>query len=331
MARKMSIKERITDKVWWREMLTIVFGCTMCAIGFVFFINPYNIVPGGVYGLGIVLHNIFPAIQVGTFGYMMDIPLLTIAIILFGKQFGGRTLFAAFITPGLMNIISAAVYPTKEALQSLDPAQLMGGVINLSDHLMLACILGGTIIGAGLGLVVRSNATTGGTDIIAMIFNRYLHIPFSRGVLIADSCVVLAGLVVIGFGIGSESGEADGWLLSLYSLICIFVSARVIDYVIDGASYDKLLFIIGNTHSEALRQYIIGDMERGGTYIKASGMYSKEEKEMIFLVVSRREVAQVQRKIREIDPTVFLVVTDAYDTYGEGFKPFPEKDSMLNN
>ena len=331
MARKVSIKERITDKVWWREMITIVFGCTMCAIGFVFFINPYNIVPGGVYGLGIVLHNIFPAIQVGTFGYMMDIPLLTIALLLFGKKFGGRTLFAAFITPGLMNIISAAAYPTKEALQSLDPTQLMGGAINLSDHLMLACILGGTIIGAGLGFVVRSNATTGGTDIIAMILNRYLHIPFSRGVLIADSCVVLAGLVVIGFGIGIEGSEAGGWLLSLYSLICIFVAARVIDYVIDGASYDKLLFIIGNTHSEPLRQYIIGDMERGGTYIKASGMYSKQDKEMIFLVVSRREVAQVQRKIREIDPTVFLVVTDAYDTYGEGFKPFPEKDSMLNN
>ena len=331
MAEKISLKGVLTDWVWWREMITIVFGCTMCAIGFVFFINPYNIVPGGVYGMGIVLHNIFPAIQVGTFGYMMDIPLLAIALLLFGKTFGGRTLFAAFITPGLMNIISAAAYPTQEALQALDPSLLMGGAIDLSDHLMLSCILGGTIIGAGLGLVVRSNATTGGTDIIAMILNRYLHIPFSRGVLIADTFVVLAGLVVIGFGIGTDNGEAGGWLLSLYSLICIFVASRVIDYVIDGASYDKLLFIISNTHSEALRQYIIGDMERGGTYIKASGMYSKEEKEMIFLVVSRREVAQVQRKIREIDPTVFLVVTDAYDTYGEGFKPFPEKDTMLNN
>lgn len=331
MAGKTSIKAMLTDWVWWREMTMIVVGCAMCAVGFVFFINPYNIVPGGVYGMGIVLHNLFPSIQVGTFGYMMDIPLLTIAILLFGKKFGGRTLFAAIITPGLMNILSAAVYPTKEALQALDASQLMGGVIDLSDHLMLTCILGGTIIGAGLGLVVRSNATTGGTDIVAMILNRYLQVPFSRGVLMADTCVVMAGLVVIGFGIGLDGADAGGWLLSLYSLICIFVASRVIDYVIDGASYDKLLFIIGNTHSEPLRQYIIGDMERGGTYIKASGMYSKDEKEMIFLVVSRREVAQVQRKIREIDPTVFLVVTDAYDTYGEGFKPFPEKDAMLNN
>lgn len=331
MIKFTSIKESLTNIEWWRDMIKIVLGCAMCAVGFVFFINPYNIVPGGVYGMGIVLHNIFPSIQVGTFGYMMDIPLLTIAIILFGKHFGGRTLFAAIITPGLMNILSAAVYPTQEALQTLDPAQLMGGAVNLSDHLMLACILGGSIIGAGLGLVVRSNATTGGTDIVAMILNRYLHIPFSRGVLLADTCVVMTGLVVIGFGIGIDGAEAGGWLLSLYSLICIFVAARVIDYVIDGASYDKLLFIIGNSHSEPLRQYIINDMERGGTYIKASGMYSKDEKEMIFLVVSRREVAQVQRKIREIDPTVFLVVTDAYDTFGEGFKPFPEKDAMLNS
>ena len=328
---KKTAKETLANFGWWRDMIAIVIGCVMVSAGFVFFINPYNIVPGGVYGAGIVLHNIFPSVQVGTFGYMFDIPLLITAIIIFGKQFGGRTLFAACITPGLMNIISALAYPTEEALHSLDPAQLLGGAINLSDHLMLTCILGGTILGAGLGLVVRSNATTGGTDIVAMLLNKYFHVPFSRGVLLADSCVVLAGLLVIGFGIGLEDdGASGGWLLSLYSLICIFVSSRVIDYVIDGASYDKLLFIIGNTHSEALRDYIINDLERGGTYIKSSGMYSNEDKEMIFLVVSRREVAQVQRKIREIDPKLFLVVTDAYDTYGEGFKPFPEKDAMLN-
>ena len=237
---KKSAKETFANLAWWRDILLIVFGCTMMAAGFVFFINPYNIVPGGVYGAGIVLHNIFPAVQVGTFGYMFDIPLLITAIIIFGKQFGGRTLFAACITPGLMNVISSLAYPTKEALHALDPAQLMGGAINLSDHLMLSCILGGTIIGAGLGMVVRSNATTGGTDIVAMLLNKYFHLPFSRGVLLADAGVVLAGLLVIGFGIGLDEGESGGWLLSLYSLICIFVSSRGIDYGIDGAAYDKL-------------------------------------------------------------------------------------------
>ena len=329
MTVKQTINVRVANMTWWKDMFFIVFGCAMMAAGIVFFINPYNIVPGGVYGAGIVLHNIFPSIQVGTFGYMFDIPLLITAIIIFGKQFGGRTLFAACITPGLMNLISALAYPTKEALHALDPAQLMNGVINLSDHLMLSCILGGTIIGAGLGLVVRSNATTGGTDIVAMILNKYLHLPFSRGVLLADAGVVLAGLLVIGFGIGIDGEESGGWLLSLYSLICIFVSSRVIDYVIDGASYDKLLFIISQ-ENEKLRHFIINDMERGATFLKASGMYTREDKEIIFLVVSRREVALVQRKVKAIDPKAFLVVTDAYDTYGEGFKSFPESDSILN-
>ena len=325
-----TMKETVANLGWWRDMILIVIGCTMVAAGFVFFINPYNIVPGGVYGAGIVLHNIFPTVQVGTFGYLMDIPLLIAAIIIFGKQFGGRTLFAACITPGLMNIISTLAYPTKEALHALDPAQLLGGAIDLSDHLMLTCILGGTILGSGLGLVVRSNATTGGTDIVAMMLNKYLHIPFSRGVLMADSCVVIAGLLVIGFGIGIDGGEVGGWLLSLFSLICIFVSSRVIDYVIDGASYDKLLFIISN-ENDKLRNFIIHDLERGATLLKASGMYTKEDKEMIFLVISRREVALVQRKVKSIDPKAFLVVTDAYDTYGEGFKAFPEADTILND
>ena len=330
MKAKQTLKEMLTSLTWWRDMITIVFGCTMVAAGFVFFINPYNIVPGGVYGAGIVLHNLFPSIQVGTFGYMMDIPLLITAIIIFGKQFGGRTLFAAFITPGLMNLLTYLAYPNEEAMQTLDPSLLLGGAIDLSNHLMLTCILGGAILGAGLGLVVRSNATTGGTDIVAMLLNKYFHIPFSRGVLLADSCVVMGGLLVIGFGIGIDNQAAGGWLLSLYSLICIFVSTRVIDYVIDGASYDKLLFIISN-ENEKLRQFIINDLERGATFLKASGMYTKEDKEMIFLVVSRREVALVQRKVKAIDPKAFLVVTDAYDTYGEGFKAFPESDTILND
>ena len=332
MKLKESIMESLTSLRWWRDMIIIAIGSLIVSAGFVFFINPYNFVPGGVYGMGVVLHNIFPSVQVGTFGYMFDIPLLIAGMMIFGGQFGGRTIFAACLIPGMMNIISAMAYPTKEALEALDPAVLLNGSIDLSDHLMLACILGGVCLGIGLGLVVRNDATTGGTDIIAMMLNKFFKIKFSNGVLIADSCVVLAGLVVIGFGIGVEGeAEAGGWLLSLYSLICIFVASRVIDYAIDGASYDKLLFIISNNHSEELREYIIKDMDRSATYIKASGMYTGNEKEMIFLVISRREVAQVQRKIKEIDPLAFLVVTDAYDTYGEGFKPFPEKEALLSD
>ena len=337
LKRRMSMNlkallEPVGTFAWWRSMFAIVLGCLIMAVGYSYFVSPYNIVPGGVYGMGIVLHNVFPSIQVGTFGYMIDVPLLASAIIVFGRQFGGRTLFAACLTPGLINLLSWIAFPNQEALEALDPKQLFGGVIDLSNDLMLASLLGAVLICLGVGLVLRNQATTGGTDIIAMYLQKFAKMKFSTGILLADSCVVLSGLLVIGFGVGSgadrEAVEGGSWLLSFYSLITIYVSSRVLAYVIDGASYDKLLFIISENHHAELRDFIIEDMDRSGTYIKGKGMYTDQDREMIFVVVSRKEVHLVQNKVREIDPKAFMVVTDAYETFGEGFKQFPDKDTI---
>ena len=337
LKRRMSMNlkallEPVGTFAWWRSMFAIVLGCLIMAVGYSYFVSPYNIVPGGVYDMGIVLHNVFPSIQVGTFGYMIDVPLLASAIIVFGRQFGGRTLFAACLTPGLINLLSWIAFPNQEALEALDPKQLFGGVIDLSNDLMLASLLGAVLIGLGVGLVLRNQATTGGTDIIAMYLQKFAKMKFSTGILLADSCVVLSGLLVIGFGVGSgadrEAVEGGSWLLSFYSLITIYVSSRVLAYVIDGASYDKLLFIISENHHAELRDFIIEDMDRSGTYIKGKGMYTDQDREMIFVVVSRKEVHLVQNKVREIDPKAFMVVTDAYETFGEGFKQFPDKDTI---
>lgn len=337
LKRRMSMNlkallEPVGTFAWWRSMFAIILGCLIMAVGYSYFVSPYNIVPGGVYGMGIVLHNVFPSIQVGTFGYMIDVPLLASAIIVFGRQFGGRTLFAACLTPGLINLLSWIAFPNQEALEALDPKQLFGGVIDLSNDLMLASLLGAVLIGLGVGLVLRNQATTGGTDIIAMYLQKFAKMKFSTGILLADSCVVLSGLLVIGFGVGSgadrEAVEGGSWLLSFYSLITIYVSSRVLAYVIDGASYDKLLFIISENHHAELRDFIIEDMDRSGTYIKGKGMYTDQDREMIFVVVSRKEVHLVQNKVREIDPKAFMVVTDAYETFGEGFKQFPDKDTI---
>ena len=337
LKRRMSMNlkallEPVGTFAWWRSMFAIVLGCLIMAVGYSYFVSPYNIVPGGVYGMGIVLHNVFPSIQVGTFGYMIDVPLLASAIIVFGRQFGGRTLFAACLTPGLINLLSWIAFPNQEALEAHDPKQLFGGVIDLSNDLMLASLLGAVLIGLGVGLVLRNQATTGGTDIIAMYLQKFAKMKFSTGILLADSCVVLSGLLVIGFGVGSgadrEAVEGGSWLLSFYSLITIYVSSRVLAYVIDGASYDKLLFIISENHHAELRDFIIEDMDRSGTYIKGKGMYTDQDREMIFVVVSRKEVHLVQNKVREIDPKAFMVVTDAYETFGEGFKQFPDKDTI---
>ena len=335
-----ALLEPLGSWAWWRSWLLIFLGCSIMGAAFVLFINPYKFVPGGVYGLGIVLHNIFPSIQVGTFGYMFDVPLMITAILVFGGQFGTRTVAAALYTPGFMNIFTELVYPDQESMQSLDPSKLLNGNLDLSNDLLLTCIIGAVVVGIGQGLVVRQQATTGGTDIVGMLFQKFAGIKFSTGIFLADGGVVLAGLVVIGFGVGmSETVEAadaanavqevtkSGWMLTLYSLITIYVTSRVIAYMLDGASYDKLLFIISE-NPEGVKQFIIKDLERSATNIKATGMYTNAPRNMIFLVVSRKEVHLVKRKIKEVDPRAFVVETDAYDTYGEGFKPLPEKDEI---
>lgn len=307
----------------------IFVGCSIMAIGFVFFINPYNFVPGGVYGASIVMHNLFPSIQVGTFGYMFDIPLLILSLVLLGAKLGARTIVASLFTPFVMNVLSELIYPTQEALQSLDPSLMLGGMLDLSDHLMLACLMGSVLIGVGCGIVVKSQATTGGTDIIAMILQKYANIRFSNGILIVDALVVAFGLLVIGFGIGTaDDSTQPSWHLSFYSLIAIYVISRVLAYVINGAKDDKLVFVIGSGDMTELNRFILEDLDRSATYIKSRGLYSNKEKEMLFLVVRNKEVNSVKHKIKEVDPRAFVVVTDAYDTFGEGWKPLPSKGEI---
>ena len=314
---------------WWVSWGGVLMGCAILAAGFVFFINPYNIVPGGVYGASIVLHNLFPSIQVGTFGYMFDVPLLILSVILLGAKLGSRTLVAALVTPLLMNVMSRWAYPTQEALQQLDPSKLLGGAMDMTSHLMLTCIIGAAIIGVGSGLVVRNQATTGGSDIIAMILQKYFHIRFSNAILFVDAVVVCFGLLVIGFGVGNaEDAGRSSWYLSLYSLISIFVISRVVAYVINGAKEDKLLFVISDKEMVELHRFILKDLDRTATCIKSSGLYTGAEKEMLFLVVSHKEVTSVKHKIKEAEPRAFVVVTDAYDTFGEGWKQLPSKDEL---
>lgn len=314
---------------WWLSWSGIFFGCTIMAAGFVYFINPYNIVPGGVYGASIVLHNLFPSIQVGTFGYMFDIPLLIISMLFLGSKLGSRTIVAALSTPSIMNILSRLSYPTQEALESLDPAQLLGGSVDMTEHLMLTTIVGATLIGIGCGIVVRSQGTTGGSDIVAMLIQKYMHIRFSTAILMVDAMVVLFGLVVIGFGVGStDDSTTPSWLLSFYSLIAIFITSRVLAYVINGAKDDKLLFVISKKEMHELHRFILRDLDRSATMIKSSGLYTGADKEMLFLVVSQKEVTAVKSKIKEVDPHAFVVVTDVYDTFGEGWKQLPSAGEL---
>lgn len=302
----LNLKNLKTNSGWFSWVL-VTIGAFILAMGFVLFTNPYKIIPGGVYGLGRVLHHLIPSIQTGTFGLLFDVPLTITAILVFGRQFGAKTIYAALITPVFMNAMTSFL-----GEDPADGISIISTQFNFSDNVFFAALCGGLLIGVGCGLILRAGATSGGTDIISMLIVKFAKTKFSSAMFLVESTIVIIGMIVLG-----------DWKLPLYSLISIFVCARAIDYVLEGASYDKLLFIISEKKEE-LKQYILVDMERGGTYIKSSGMYTGNDRDMIFLVISRREIGAVKEKIRALDPAAFVVVVDAYETYGDGFKPFSE-------
>lgn len=287
---------------WFMSWAAVLLGSVFVAISIVLFTAPYKIVPGGVYGLGIVLNHLFPALQVGTYGLMMDIPLMLAYFWVFGNNAGLKTVVAAVITPLIMNAMQTII--------GTDPATMLGGTFNLMDDKILCALIGGAIMGIGLGIIFNNGGTSGGTDIIGMFIHRFMKIPLARALMYVESSVVLFGAIVIG-----------DWKLPLYSLIFLFVCTRVIDYMVGGAGTDKLMFIISKEHDK-IKDHILHTLERGGTYIKSTGMYTNNEKDTIFVVVSRNQVSEMRQFVKGVDPMAFMVVVDANETLGDGFKEF---------
>lgn len=315
-----------------KDWIKVFVGTAVMCLGFVFFINPYNIVPGGTYGCSIVLHTLFPTIQVGTFGYFFDVPLLILSAVLLGSKLGAKTLASVLSTPLIMNGVSWLVYPSEQALQALDPAQILYGHLDLSQHVFLAVVIGSALIGAGCGIVVKAGATSGGSDIVALIMQKYMKMRFSRAILLVDGAIVLFGLVTFTYEAlhsGEDSNGVSALILSLYSLISIYIIAEVIARTINGSKDDKMLFIISDQDLSSLHQFILGPMDRTATLIKSCGLYTHAEKEMLCIVVPYKEVHAMKQKVREADPHAFVIVTDAYDTYGEGWKALPTKDEIV--
>ncbi len=285
----------------------IVIGAFILAAGFVFFISPYRIVPGGVYGIAIVAHHLtkgmfsmFPdGVPVGATGLILNIPLTIIGIRILGPRFGMKTIVGFILTSAFIDLIT----------------WFWGEKPLVTDDALLSSIFGGVLIGLGLGLIFKSRATSGGSDIIAMILAKYTRLPLGQLMIYVDSVIVLVGLAAFG-----------DWRIPLYSWIVIFITGKVIDVVIEGISYDKTLFIISEKHQE-IRSKIIHDLNRGGTLIEAKGMYNYASKTIIFTVVNRRELAILEDFIHSIDPGAFLTVINANEILGQGFKSLQEKVS----
>ena len=278
------------NKAKWREVIEITAGVILMSVGFYFFLLPFNLIIGGVMGVSVILQDIIP---ISTFMYIANTVLLIIGLIFLGKVFFIKTIYATLLSPTIIFIL--------ERLVSQDFF-----VKHLTESpLMISALFGGIFLGVGIGIVFRSNATTGGIDIIQNILNKYLHIPFSTAIYLTDGIIILYAILI-------------NFQLGLYALGSMILTALIVDKLsIEGKS-GYTVFIITN-YAELMQEKIFLELERGVTLVDAMGGFSKEKKTMIVCTVDRNQLYLFKRIIKQVDPKAFTFVTRTKEALGEGF------------
>ncbi len=280
-----------------KAYVLILGGTFSMAVAYVYFISPFKIVPGGVYGIAIVLHHLF-GFNTGTVAFLFSVPLVGLGMYFFGWRFFLRTFWGVVLTSFFTWLLTN-----------------INGDTQIVKNALLSTIYGGVLLGLGVGMVFRTKSTVGGSDVIAQLLRKYAHIPLSRAQVLVDGVIVLIGFAAF--------GDLE---IPLYSWLVIFIMGKVIDVVLTGFSDDKTIFIVSDEH-EAIRERLLKEIGRGGTYLHGSGMYNGSEKKVIFTVVSRRELIQLMEIVHQIDGEAFMTVLDASEILGKGFKSLDEKVS----
>lgn len=271
-----------------KEFALITIGIFLVAISVVYFFEPNNIAAGGITGLAIVINHYIPFISIGPLVLMMDAILFIVALIVLGAKFGAKTIYSSFLLSTSMWI-----------MQTFIP-------INITNDLILATIFGTLISAVGMVIVFNANASTGGTDIIAKILNKFFHIEIGKSLLIVDFLVTLLGAVTFGINIG------------LYGLLAVIINGVVIDNIIAGFKTKSEITIISEKNKE-ISKFILDDLERGCTFIKGIGGFTGKDTSILYTVLDRNEFIKLKNKIKEIDKNAFITVGEVHEVMGEGF------------
>ncbi|MEA4911644.1 MAG: YitT family protein [Oscillospiraceae bacterium] len=274
---------------WMLDLLLIGCGCACLAAGLVIFTIPNEIAPGGFSGLATVLAS-FGGLTVGQWTLVFNVPLFLIAWRKLGLRPIAKTMLATLLLSLLLDVFSLCL-----------PAY--------TENVLLASLFGGVLSGVGMGLVFARGASTGGTDLISLLLNR--AIPFlSVGnlLLLVDALVVLFAAAVF-----------RNINVVLYSVITLYVSTKVVDSILDGLNYAKVIFIV-TEKGEEMRAALNEEQERGVTMLAGEGGYTRRDKNVLIVVARRTELARVVRIAKSVDRGVFAFVANATEVHGEGFK-----------
>lgn len=268
-----------------RNWILIVSGLLCTAAAYRMYLVPNRIAAGGFTGIGQILNSL-TGVPVGIVSAALNVPLFLLSMRAMGLRFGLRSFIAMLALSVLIDWL-----PLKA----------------VTDDMMLSCVFGGVIAGLGFGLIIRGNATTGGTDMLATIINK--HVP----VIKVGICILLTdGLVVI------ASAFVFDQIAAMYALICVVIMNLVVDFVLDGPNSANCYLIISDK-SDEIAEKIMREMERGVTSLKGKGMYSNKEKDVLVCVINRFESMRLRKLISSVDPAAFIIVEKTHEVLGEGF------------
>ncbi|MGI6607168.1 MAG: YitT family protein [Peptococcia bacterium] len=266
----------------------IAFGALLFAISLNFFIVANGLAEGGFTGLALIIHYLTDW-PIGSILLVLNIPLFIIGWLNWGKSFFIKT---------LLGVVSVSV-----------AVDLTAGFAFQTDDLLLCALYGGVLSGAGLGIVLRSGATTGGVDILARLIYEKKGISIGKVFFLFDLAVVSMVATIL----GPEK--------ALYTLVALFISSRVIDRLIEGVDEARAVTIISGLN-QAIATAIINKLERGATIMKGYGAYTGKEKNILYVVINKQELLPLKKIIREIDPRAFIIISNVYEVLGEGFHPY---------
>jgi uncharacterized membrane-anchored protein YitT (DUF2179 family) len=274
-----------------RDVVLIAIGSALTALSYALFLIPHKIVPGGVSGVAMLLHY-FAKTPVGLVAIVIYVPIFFWGMRELGRMFGVKSIIGVALSSLMIDFFTYAVK-----------------LHSVTNNKILAAVYGGILLGVGLGVVFRGSGSTGGTDIVGQVLSR--HSNFSAGVAI----MVIDFVVISAAGLSFHSIES-----ALYGYGTLFLSTKVIDFVLEGWSYARALFVI-TEQPDAVVGAITGDLGRGATRLHGQGGYTGKQLDVIYCVVTKREVQFIKRYIQGIDTKAFVVITDVYEVLGEGFKP----------
>ena len=289
-----------------KEYLLITIGILCYVSGWSLFLLPNNLVGGGVSGLSSIIQYA-TGFKMGYTYFIVNAGLLVIAFLILGAGFGGKTIYAIILAS-----VGLSVLPDIIPLQIIDTLALQNGKL-------MSVIMGGIMAGVGIGMSMTQGGSTGGTDIIALIVNKYRNISPGRMILWMDVFIILSSIVV-------PSYTADGSLVSwpdkvttvVYGLILMTINGYVVDLYISGSRQSVQLFILSHKYDK-IADCITGELHRGVTVLPATGWYTKKDSHVLMVITRKADLNVILRHIKLIDPDAFLSVGSATGVYGKGF------------